>query len=72
MFEEIYRVGATGEEFDREHNREWTKHTRPMLEAFFHARFFLEMAVKYGKSLESPPSLMPSGWAALLCLYGLR
>jgi hypothetical protein len=43
-----------------------------MLEAFFHARYFLEMAVKYGRELELPPTLLPSGWAALLYLYNLR
>jgi hypothetical protein len=43
-----------------------------MLEAFWHARFFVEMAVKYGRELEEPPSTLPSGWAALLYLYDLR
>jgi hypothetical protein len=42
------------------------------LEAFFHARCMLEMAVAYGKELERPPSVLPSGWAALLYLFGLR
>ena len=46
--------------------------TRVFLEAFFHARFFLEMAVKYGKELPASPTLLPSGWAALLCLYNIR
>jgi len=72
MFEEIYQVGASGEQFEMEHNQEWTKHTRPFLEAFFHAKYFLEMAVKYGKELEGAPNMLPSGWAALLCLYDLR
>lgn len=31
-FERIIRDG-TGKEFELEHNREWDKHTRPMLEA---------------------------------------
>jgi hypothetical protein len=30
------------------------------------------MAVKYGRELEYPPRVMPSGWAALLYLYNLR
>jgi hypothetical protein len=29
-----------------------------MLEAFFHARYFLEMACKYGKELEETPDVM--------------
>jgi hypothetical protein len=45
--------------------------TRPILEAFFHARFFLEMAVRYAH-IEAPPQLLPSGYAALLYLFGLR
>ena len=72
MFQEIYQAGASGKQFERGHNRQWTVHTRPFLEAFFHARFFLEMAVKYGKELSDAPTMLPSGWAALLCLYDLR
>jgi len=72
MFEEICQAGASGKEFEAAHNQEWTVHTRIFLEAFFHAKFFLEMAVKYGKELSESPSSSPSGWAALLCLYNLR
>jgi hypothetical protein len=28
--------------------------TRPIIEAFTHARYFLEMAVKYGAELDAP------------------
>lgn len=62
---------GTGKVFKTEDNKQWTEVTRPILEAFFHARFFLEMAVRYG-DLEKPPQILPSGYAALLCLYGLR
>jgi len=72
MFEEIYQAGASGKQFDIEHNKQWTSHTRVFLEAFFHAKYFLEMAVKYGKELQAAPTMLPSGWAALLCLYKLR
>jgi hypothetical protein len=72
MFEEIYQAGACGKQFEIEHNQQWTVHTRVFLEALFHAEFFLEMAVKYGKELQSLPTTLPSGWAALLCLYDLR
>jgi hypothetical protein len=72
MFEEICQAGASGKHFEPEHNVNWTMHTRPFVEAFFHAKFFLEMAVKYGRELEEPPHMLPSGWAALLCLYNLR
>ena len=62
---------GTGKEFAPDMNLAWEHHTRPILEAFFHARFFLEMAVRYA-DLPSPPDSLPSGWAALLYLYGLR
>jgi hypothetical protein len=71
-FEEIIKEGAGGKEFEQEHNEKWTHHTRPFVEAFFHAKFFLEMVVKYGKEMKEPPEMLPSGWAALLCLYNLR
>ncbi len=63
---------GTGLKFEPEHNRRWLEVTRPIAEAFFHARFFLEMAVRYGTNLEKPPRTLPSGWAAFLYLYDLR
>ena len=63
---------GTGKEFKREDNKQWLEITLPILEAFFHARYFLEMAVKYGKELKYPPNLLPSGWASLLYLFNLR
>jgi hypothetical protein len=69
-FDRIVREG-TGKQFEMEHNKEWDRHTRPMLEAFAHAKFMIEMAVRYA-DLASPPASMPSGWAALLYLYDLR
>ncbi|MDQ3033269.1 MAG: hypothetical protein M3Y87_12695 [Myxococcota bacterium] len=70
-FEEIL-AGGTGLQFSPEDNARWTEATRPIVEAFLHARYFLEMAVKYGRELDAPPRVMPSGWASLLYLYGLR
>jgi hypothetical protein len=72
--EQFLRIVAagTGKIFTPQNNRKWDAVTRPILEAFFHARFFLEMAVKYGKELKSPSNTLPSGWAALLYLYNLR
>ena|ERR1700719_1825639 len=70
-FMEIVRNG-TGKTFSSEVNRDWTRSTRPLIEAFFHARFFLEMVVKYGRAFDEPPTTLPSGWAAVLYLYNLR
>jgi hypothetical protein len=69
-FLEIVEAG-TCRKFEPQDNARWPAVTRPILEAFFHARFFLEMAVRYGR-IERPPDRLPSGYAALLYLYGLR
>jgi len=63
---------GTGKTFTLEHNEDWPGHVRPILEAYFHAEYMLRMAVTYGKELAEPPTLLPSGWAALLTLYGVR
>jgi hypothetical protein len=70
QFTEIIELG-TGIEFEESHNQEWEKHTRPMLEAFSHAKFMIEMAVRYSGLLE-PPKPLPSGYAAFLYLFNLR
>lgn len=62
---------GTGHEFDFSHNQDWERHTRPLLEAFFHTKFMIEMAVRYA-GLAEPPEVLPSGWAALLYLFDLR
>lgn len=71
MFLRIVSDG-TSQKFDLSFNANWLEHARPVAEAFLHAKYFLEMAVKYAKELESPPALLPSGWAAFLYLYDLR
>lgn len=70
-FSEIVTQG-TGREFEMAHNQDWLRQTRPIVEAFFHAHYFLKMAVKYGKELETAPDCLPSGWAAVLYLFNLR
>jgi len=71
LFEQIVAEG-TGREFSPDSNARWSEETRPILEAFFHARFMLEMMCRYGRELDEAPTLLPSGWAAVLELYGLR
>lgn len=63
---------GTGKEFHLDANQNWLQETRPIIEAFLHAKFFLEMAVRYGKLLEEPQQWMSSGWAAFLYLYNIR
>ena len=62
---------GTGHVFSTADNAHWLTVSRPVVEAFFHARFFLEMAVRYSE-IDAPPSPLPSGYAALLYLYQLR
>jgi hypothetical protein len=70
-FLEIVHEG-TGKVFDRTVNDQWAKTTRPILEAFFHARYFLEMVCKYGEAPDDSFEILPTGWAAVLTLYNLR
>src|SRR5436305_624538 len=67
-FENILKE-SIGKDF--EPNADWDRRTRPILEAFCHAKFMIEMAVRYA-DVPKPPHPMPSGWAALLYLYDLR
>lgn len=70
-FAQIIEDGTTTHEVPSTQD-EWLSATRPVAEAFFHARYFLEMAVRCGRELDAPPQLLPSSWAALLTLFGLR
>jgi hypothetical protein len=70
-FEQIVAEG-TGKKFEMEHNASWPQHTRPIVEAFLHAKYFWEMMIKYGNELESAPAALPDGWAAILELYNQR
>jgi len=63
---------GTCEKFNTSMNRDRDTHARPLIEAFQHARYFLDMAVKYGGELEEEPQILPRCYAALLELYGLR
>jgi len=66
------RGWGTGRIFELGHNQRWHEETRPILEAFFHARMMLQMAVQYAGKLDSRPAMLPNGWAAFLYLYRLR
>jgi hypothetical protein len=70
-FQQIF-IEGTGKKFKMQYNEKWTKHTRALLEAFFHAKFFLEAAVKNGSTLKRTPRTLPSSWAALLYFYNMR
>jgi hypothetical protein len=71
-FLEIVAAG-TNQKFTLERsNQNWLEETRPIIEALSHAKFMLEMCVKYGTEYEEPPQLLDSGWALFLYLYNMR
>lgn len=73
-FMQIYSEG-THMTFTLADNDRWHHVTRPIVEAFLHSKYFLEMAVKSGKELAKEteaPTLLPSGWAAFLYLFDMR
>ena len=64
---------AIGKEFDfAKTNQIWLAETRPILEAYWHSKYFLEQMLVAADELEESPQLLPSGWAAVLYLYNLR
>ena len=70
-FENIASQGI-GMEFALEHNQHGLVHTRPIVEAFLHAKYFVEMMVKHGRNMDVASPSVPSGWAAILVLYNQR
>lgn len=71
LFMQIVREG-TGKEFHFSQNKAWKTYVGPVMEAFFHAREFLKLMIKYGQELDDSPEMLPFGWAAVLTLYNLR
>jgi hypothetical protein len=63
---------AAGRSFSDEVNPRWVEETRPVIEAFLHAKMFLELVVQAGHERQQPRHALPSGWAAVLYLYELR
>jgi len=70
-FEQIVAAG-TAVTWNPDHNKDWLLHTRPIVEAFLHAKYFLEMMIKYGQGMDATPAMLPTGWAAILELYNQR
>lgn len=71
-FKRVYEAARAVGDFQLEYNRDWHGKAGPVVAAFLHAKYFLEMAVRYGKELESAPDCLPSGWAAFLYFYNMR
>ena len=63
---------ALSKGFDDETNSKWFEEILPVLQAFWHAKYFLEQMIQAADELETAPQILPSGWAAVLYLYNLR
>lgn len=70
-FLSIYET-AVQKEFDDSTNANWRSETQPILEAYWHTRYFLEQMLMAADELETAPETLPYGWAAVLYLYNLR
>lgn len=70
-FMSIYHEGV-GKTFSNFDNQRWLYSTRPIVEAFTHAKYFLEMAIRSAEELEIAPNSLPSMWAGVLYLYDMR
>ena len=58
--------------FETQHNATWLQETRPIVDAFLHAKYMLEMVVKAAGEEHEPGGFISSAWAAVLELYQIR
>ena len=64
---------AVGKEFDWEKtNPIWVAETLPVLQGYWHSKYFLEQMIVAANELDTAPQTLPSGWAAVRYLYNLR
>ena len=63
---------GTAHQFSETTNENWEAETKPILEAFWHTKYFINMMVKYAKELETVERLVQPGMAAVLYLFELR
>lgn len=65
--------GGIGKAFDEQTtNENWLSEVPQILLAFWNAKYFLEQMTVAADELNEAPMTLPSGWAAVLYLYGLR
>ncbi len=58
--------------FNDSTNDNWLAETQPLLEAFWHTKFFVTQMKSSAESLETAPEILPYNWASVLYLYDLR
>ncbi|HVG33124.1 MAG TPA: hypothetical protein VM911_08590 [Pyrinomonadaceae bacterium] len=71
LFELVIREG-TNRTTDLVQRKIWIQDAAPIVAAFFHAHYFVKQHVRYARELTASPDTLQPGWAAILCLYGLR
>jgi hypothetical protein len=72
LFEIVVKEGTNRKVDLIAQSRVWIQDAGPVISAFYHARYFLNQHIKFARELEQSPDTLQPGWAALLCLYGLR
>jgi hypothetical protein len=65
-------ASGTGARFELSHNQDWLAHTKPIVDAFLHSKYLLEMVVSSGQRESGTETYLSSRWAAVLELYQLR
>lgn len=75
MFTQIVEDGNKG--FNHEMSVDWLGNTRPIVEAYFHARHMVQVVASSGRRFaeeeyEKPPQMLDYDWATVLYLFNLR
>jgi hypothetical protein len=63
---------GTAHQFSETTNGNWEAGITPILDAFWHTKYFINMMVKYANELEAVESPLQPGMAAVLYLFELR
>jgi hypothetical protein len=68
---QIVEAGTTNK-FSATTNENWEAETKPILEAFWHTKYFINMMVKYAEDFEKVEMPTRPGMAEVLYLFELR
>ncbi len=72
MFNEIILDAQSQGSFQLKYNDDFGEHAKPIVEAYCHCKYFMDMFLESLKMENEPESFITSGWAAILELYQLR
>jgi hypothetical protein len=71
-FSDIVEGAKKEGEFKMSYNKNFPSHARPIVEASFHCKYFVDMLGSIATKDESPDGMISSAFAAVLELYNLR